>query len=208
MEFDAFSAGVEPGGLRSQSEIRLLLCYLLKSVELPLSRSMILSVIQDSGLANYFEAAAALEELRESGSLVVAENSSDPTYRIAQQGAMVADTLAERLPVSVREKSVSAALSLLSRTRREQENKVVFRKQKKGLLVQCHISDGDCDMMSIDLRVPDLLQAELVKKRFQSDPSAFYTAVLALLTGDPYLLGELQKELGRDGSPISRPSDL
>ena len=63
-------------------------------------------------------------------------------------------------------------------------------------------------MMSIDLRVPDLLQAELVKKRFQSDPSAFYTAVLALLTGDPYLLGELQKELGRDGSPISRPSDL
>ena len=52
MEFDAFSAGVEPGGLRSQSEIRLLLCYLLKSVDLPLSRSMILSVIQDSGLAN------------------------------------------------------------------------------------------------------------------------------------------------------------
>ncbi|MDD6175570.1 MAG: DUF4364 family protein [Firmicutes bacterium] len=208
MEYDAFSAGVEPGGLRSQSEIRLLLCYLLKSVDLPLSRSMILSVIQDSGLANYFEAAAALEELSESGSLIVAENSADPTYRIAQQGAMVADTLAERLPVSVREKSVSAALSLLSRTRREQENKVVFQKQKKGLVVQCHISDGDSDMMSIDLRVPDLLQAELVKKRFQSDPSAFYTAVLALLTGDPYLLGELQKELAHGASSLSKPSDL
>ena len=208
MEYDAFSAGVEPGGLRSQSEIRLLLCYLLKSVDLPLSRSMILSVIQDSGLANYFEAAAALEELSESGSLIVAENSADPTYCIAQQGAMVADTLAERLPVSVREKSVSAALSLLSRTRREQENKVVFQKQKKGLVVQCHISDGDSDMMSIDLRVPDLLQAELVKKRFQSDPSAFYTAVLALLTGDPYLLGELQKELTHGASSLSKPSDL
>jgi len=85
---------------------------------------------------------------------------------------------------------------------------VVFRKLQKGLLVQCHISDGDSDMMSIDLRVPDLLQAELVKKRFQSDPSAFYTAVLALLTGDSYLLGELQKELSRSESSFSKPSDL
>lgn len=208
MQFDAFSAGVEPGGLRNRSDIRLLLCYLLNSVDMPLSRSMILSVIQDSGLANYFEAAAALEELRESGSLTIAENSDDPTYRIAEQGAMVAETLAEQLPVSVREKSVSAALSLLSRTKREQENKVVFRKLEKGLLVQCHISDGDSDMMAIELRVPDLLQAELVKKRFQSDPSAFYTAVLALLTGDSYLLGELQKELNRGGSSLSKPADM
>ena len=84
----------------------------------------------------------------------------------------------------------------------------MFQKQKKGLVVQCHISDGDSDMMSIDLRVPDLLQAELVKKRFQSDPSAFYTAVLALLTGDPYLLGELQKELAHGASSLSKPSDL
>lgn len=196
MEFDAFSAGVEPGGLRSQSEIRLLLCYLLSTVEVPLDKSLILSVIQDSGLANYFETAAALEELRETGSLTMAESGDDPAYRITDQGTLVAQTLAARLPVTVRERSVSAALSLLSRMKRERENKVDFRKLDHGVLVQCHISDGDADMMSIELRVPDQLQAELVKKRFQSDPSAFYTAVLALLTGDPYLLGELKKELG------------
>ena len=36
--FDAFTGGVEPGGLRSQSDIRLLICYMLASVQEPLSK--------------------------------------------------------------------------------------------------------------------------------------------------------------------------
>ena len=38
MEFDAFTGGIEPGGLRSKDEIRILICYLLTSVSAPLSR--------------------------------------------------------------------------------------------------------------------------------------------------------------------------
>ena len=39
MEYDAFTGGVAPGGLRSKSDIRILICYMLKSVNAPLSRS-------------------------------------------------------------------------------------------------------------------------------------------------------------------------
>ena len=35
MAYDAFTGGVEPGGLRSKDEIRILLCYLLASVPAP-----------------------------------------------------------------------------------------------------------------------------------------------------------------------------
>ena len=31
MEYDAFTGGVAPGGLRSKSDIRILICYMLKS---------------------------------------------------------------------------------------------------------------------------------------------------------------------------------
>ncbi len=37
MEYDAFTGGVAPGGLRSKSDIRILICYMLKSVNAPLS---------------------------------------------------------------------------------------------------------------------------------------------------------------------------
>lgn len=54
MAYDAFTAGVEPGGLRTRDEIRILLCYLLTSVNAPLSREDILQSVQGLGLANYF----------------------------------------------------------------------------------------------------------------------------------------------------------
>ena len=38
MKQDAFSAGVEPGGLWHKNDIRILLCYILASVGAPLSR--------------------------------------------------------------------------------------------------------------------------------------------------------------------------
>lgn len=55
MEYDTFTAGVGPGGLRTKNDIRVLLCYLLASVNVPLHREDILSILQEYDLANYFE---------------------------------------------------------------------------------------------------------------------------------------------------------
>ena len=46
MEYDAFTGGVAPGGLRSKSDIRILICYMLKSVNAPLSGDDIIKVLQ------------------------------------------------------------------------------------------------------------------------------------------------------------------
>ena len=58
MKQDAFSAGVEPGGLWHKNDIRILLCYILASVGAPLSRQDLSRIIQEKGLANYFEVEA------------------------------------------------------------------------------------------------------------------------------------------------------
>ena len=57
--YDAFSAGVEPGGLRNRNEIKVLIAFLLKNTERGLSRRQLMEVIQREGLANYFEASQA-----------------------------------------------------------------------------------------------------------------------------------------------------
>ena len=64
MAFDAFSAGVEIGGLRSKNDIKILICYLLKSISTPLSEEDIVSVLQENNLANYFEVVSAFEDLK------------------------------------------------------------------------------------------------------------------------------------------------
>ena len=61
--YDAFSAGVEPGGLRNRNEIKVLIAFLLKNTERGLSRRQLMEVIQREGLANYLRRARRLKAL-------------------------------------------------------------------------------------------------------------------------------------------------
>ena len=197
MEFNAFSGGVEPGGLLNESDIRLLLCYMLNGVNAPMNKSSILYVIQANGLANYFESASALNDLCEAGNLEIVEPGNDPAYRITPIGAQVSKSLAQNLPTSVRTKALNAAVTFLSHQRQEKENHVDFVPLEKGVQVNCHISDGETDMMELKLRVPDQAQAEQVRRRFLDNPFLFYSVFIALLTGDPALVSDLRQELDR-----------
>ncbi len=183
MSFDAFTGGIDPGGLRTQSDIRLLICYLLASVGAPLSKNDIVTILQGNGLANYFETADALSEMLEKGN---ADTLPDqPDLCVANDTTReIADRLDTVLPPAVRERAVSAALNLLARAQREKENKVEIQKQENGYRVTCHISGGQEDLLSFSLLVPDMHQAKMVKKNFHQDPEHIYQVLLSLVTGD------------------------
>lgn len=194
MNFDAFTAGVEPGGLRSQSDIRLLICYLLASVKEPLSKDDIVMVLQDNGLANYFEAASALADVLDKNNAATLPNN--PDLCVANQTTMeISRQLDSTLPPSVRDRAVNGALALLSRAKRERENKVEINKSGDGYNVTCHISGGSRDMMTITLYTPDLYQARAVKKNFHRNPELVYQAMMSLMTGNKDYLETVVKEL-------------
>ena len=197
MHTDAFSEGVEPGGLRNQSEIRLLVCHLLRKIDRPMTSDAIFAAVTQDGLANYFEVADALEELSKSGSIEMTEQDYQTIYELTEQGKMVADTLARDLPVSVRMRAVQSAAELQTHSRRESENEVVFVPLRVGYLVKCRIPDGDGDLMSVELRVPDREQADRVRRRFLRDPVSFYMVVSALLTGDSVMLNGLRDGISK-----------
>ena len=71
---DAFSAGVEPGGLYTSQEIKILICYMLLGVGEPMERQMVTELIAGNGMANFFETAAAVDELARQGHLTEKES--------------------------------------------------------------------------------------------------------------------------------------
>ena len=182
MEFDAFDAGVEPGGLRNKSEIKLLVCYLLKSIKAPIAKQHINEIMQEYGLANYFEVNQALSELSSTGSITVSSSGSDEIFSITQLGAKATETLESTLPISVREKVVNAAIHLLTMVRREKENRVDIQKSDDGYYVTCHISDSDSDLMAVKIYVADNLQAEMVRQQFLNDPAGIYNKIISLFS--------------------------
>lgn len=72
-EFDAFSEGVEPGGLRNRTQIKVLITFIVSRISEPLRDTMLIDALQTHGLANYFETTQALDELMDSGNLVSAD---------------------------------------------------------------------------------------------------------------------------------------
>lgn len=190
----AFTGGVEPGGLWNQNDIRILICYVLHSVDAPLSREDIARLLQQKALANYFEVVDALAALEHAGHI---SQDEEGLCRIEKTGREIAATLGDTLPLSVRDKALEAALMLLARARLQRENRVEIEEEEKGFKVQCHISGGNMDLMTVSLYVPDRAQAELVRENFYKDPEGAYRLLLSFLTGDAGYARELFEKRGK-----------
>ena len=54
---EAFTAGVKPGGLTDDTQIRILLCYLIKTAG-PLTRDTLQGALLQEQLVNYFDRGA------------------------------------------------------------------------------------------------------------------------------------------------------
>lgn len=178
---DAFTAGVEPGGLNNSQEIRILLCYMLDTVGQPMSRDDVTEIILGGGMANYFDTEDAIEELIRLQHLVEADRKIATTVT----GAQIGQSLKMRVPYTLRQRSVEAALTLLKRYEVQRDNKVDIRKlEDGGYAVTCTIQDRGRDLLSVTLRVADNLQAEQIQEHFLADPSLLFRGNLAILTGD------------------------
>lgn len=179
---DTFAAGVRPGGLRSAEEIKILLCYILHSVGQPLPRDSVTEIITADGMANYFDTEEAIEELLRLQHLVQGE---DRLLATTVTGGQIGDSLSTRIPYTLRERSVQAALKLLKRRSVEKDNKADIRKLPEGgYEVACRLMDGERCLLQVILPVADEFQAAYVKERFLEDPSLLYRSNLAVLTGD------------------------
>ncbi len=195
MEFDALTGGIEPGGLRTKNEIRLLICYLLCGIKAPLAKQDVIQIMQENGLANYFEVMDALAEMVEKGTIdAVSYNQFDLKQDCVlcnEVSRNIAKQLDATLPTSVKDRAVAAAVNLLAKAKREHENRVEITPLKQGYQVACHISGGETNLMTLTIFVPDLYQARLVKEKFHKDPQRIYSILLASVTDNRDLLREL-----------------
>jgi hypothetical protein len=182
MDYDAFSAGVEFGGLRTRDDIKLLICFLLESLEKPLTKSQINEIMQGQGLANYFEVNQALDELVSGGTVSVEQFEEQDVLVLTDTVREAAKILESELPKTVREKAINAAVKMQTIARRQRENKIEVKKLENGYHVTFTISDKDDVLMCLTVYVADITQVETVKQAFLNDPVSLYSGIIASLT--------------------------
>lgn len=184
MENEAIAEGISPGGLNSDLEIKILVCYLLKSVGRPISKTQLNSAVSEHGLVNYFDLSGALSELLRSEHIRLIQENGEEYYAIAPLGEQTADSLGKSIPASVKEKALSVCMRLLARLQTEKETDVSIDRTADGFVVRLAILDEGTDLMHLGLFVPDLLQAEKVREQFLAAPGPFYEELMETLLKD------------------------
>ena len=195
MAFDTFDEGISLGGMRSKTEIRTLICYLFKSVGVPMGKDAVVNALMEKGLANYFETSSCFDDLVRNGNVEQVDEEKK-LYFITDNGNMIATQLEDTLAPTVKERAVECALSLLKQERVESENKVTIAKCDNGYTVTCSISGGDMELLSFSLYVPDKQQARIIRKNFYKNPDMFYSVMIAMLTRNKRGVTEILDELG------------
>lgn len=183
MEYDAFDAGIELGGLRNRDDIRLLICYLLKSVDAPMTRQMLNDAMQEDGLANFFEVGQAIEELLKTGNITADIFEGEEVLTVTERGRDAAELLQTSLPKTVREKAVNSAIKFVTRAKVERENRIEVKKEDDGgYTITFTLFDRDTELMKLSIYVVDSLQLETVKQNFINDPVKVYSSIITSLT--------------------------
>lgn len=181
--FDAFDAGIDLGGLRNRSEIRLLVCYLLRALDRPIPKALLVDAVLREGLANYFELNEAIAELLKAGNIDRDIQDGEEVLTITARGRESAELLETELPRTVREKAVNSAIKLMTLARNKRENKILTEPLPDGgFNVTFILGDEENEMMRLTIYVADRMQVEVVKKNFLEDPVKLYSSILAALT--------------------------
>ncbi len=181
---DALTAGVNPGGLHSRTEIRVLICYILDNIKEPISLERVKERLHFDGIANYFEVSYAIADLEENGNVGAVEEENGVKYYIATGDCSeIAKALGTSVPFTVRERALDIANEILARRRNQRNNKVITERCDVGVYVTCKVMDNELELVSVKLLVPDDETAKDVEERFLKNPMEVLIKSTEGLTG-------------------------
>ena len=182
MENDAFSLGVAPGGLKDRAEIKLMVCYLLKTLNKSLTRTQISEILQRHGIANYFEINGAISDLVNQGQVTSEIEGDDELITITAKTELSVAIIERDLPRSLREKAVSAAYYILKRDRIKKESAVTVEPHADGYHVTFTVNDVGAELLKVTVYVADERQIEIVKRNFYENAVDVYSNLISSLT--------------------------
>ena len=185
MSSEVFTAGINNGGLTTDYEIRILICWLLEKVRVPVTASQLSGALLGEGTANYFEVTCAIGQLAASGHITESETASgDKLLTLTELGKKTSQAFYKTVARSVRDRSVEALSQCILQERFAKENKTSIVETEDGFRLELALNDVGNDLMNISLYAPSREMCEAMERRFLQDPTRLYRMIISNITGE------------------------
>lgn len=178
---EAFTAGVVPGGLTDVSQIKILICYVLANLELPISQEGLLEALSGMGYANYFDCAGAISDLLEKGNIKQGEEGG---FALTESGRSIAELLSTDVARTVRERVLVYAGVIARRESNKRSCTTEIKKLENGFCMRGVLSDSDGEIFAVEATFPKLSIAQRAQERFLDNIEQLVMGNFSLLTGE------------------------
>ncbi|MCL2579869.1 MAG: DUF4364 family protein [Oscillospiraceae bacterium] len=193
MESEIFLAGVRPGGVDTEDQVKVLICYILSQLGEGMDFDQLYDALSQYNLVNYFELVCALDKLTDTGHLAREKKQGVPAvYTVTKLGKHTEKELERSLPLAVRERALDAGRRLLARERRLREVKISRTPSPGGgFILELSIPEKEGEMLTLRVFAPSEEVCGQITRQFLNSPLTIYKGVMALLTGNEQLLGQI-----------------
>lgn len=170
--------GVGVGPIIDISQIKILICYLLNSIDVKLTQDQIHEIFAENSIVSYFSLCETIKSLLETGHISIVKENGKEYFNLNELGIKTSNELESALPSSLRDSVITTAIKSIARIEVERENKVSIAKHENGYMVTCTVITGSFNVMTLSLYAPDLIQAEKIKEHFYKDPIKLYRNII------------------------------
>lgn len=164
--------------LKDSQAVKILLCYLLKKLDRPITTEQLYEIAVGSEIINYFFYTEAMDELIKNQTILKEKKDSQEYYVLAEKGKYTIDEFKQYVPKSFRDKLLTCALKFFAKLKRENEVKCEFVELKNGYYVECRILDVGDDLLNMKIFAPDLEQAKFIRDKIMLNPTDFYGKIM------------------------------
>ena len=164
--------------LKDSHAVKILLCYLLKKLDRPISPEQLYEIAVGSEIINYFFYTEAIDELVKNQTILIENKDGQEVYVLTEKGRYGADEFKQYVPKSFRDKLLTCALKFFAKLKRENEVICEFIELKNGYYVQCRILDVGDDLLNMKIFAPDLEQAKFIQEKIMINPTDFYGKIM------------------------------
>lgn len=179
--------------VKSIHYVKIIVCYIIEKCGGRVSEDMLIDVIRDCDIVDYFSFTEALRGLI--GNETVTEESVDGKKQLllTQKGLHGAEYYELSIPIYYRR----ACLNSIIRFRASEELSSVVESSvtetDDGAVLSLSINDGSHKLISVSLYAPDTEQARYMEDKIKTNPAMFYKKTLEYILENTEESAEITK---------------
>ncbi len=166
------------GFIYESLDLKILILFIMRRIPGEIETERLLTLCQTDGAVSYFDFTVCLEELQESGQVVL----EDGYCRITERGRHNAETVESSLPFSVRQRAEKATEDEAYRISRGRNIHAGHSIVNGAVQIELSLGDGIGEILNIKMLCADEPQAGLIEKRFRRNAEDCYQKIIKILS--------------------------